>query len=115
MIAPAGSRGDGGGRDDKQGELFEPPTFSAIWPPRTSLAGEALALLLAGRQITHPEFQGITGSWRLAEPVRALRHDFGWPIQTIEIPAPTLDRPTRTIARYVMPDWVRQEVGGRRG
>jgi hypothetical protein len=112
MIAPADNRGDGSGRDGtEQGELFEPPPFSPTYPPRSSLAGEALFLLLAGRTLTHPEFESITGSWRLSEPVRALRHDYGWPVQTIEIPAPTEERPDRTIAKYMMPAWVLREVG----
>jgi hypothetical protein len=91
--------------------LIDPPPFSPKYPSRTTLAGEALALLLAGYPLTHPQFEGITNSWRLSEPIRALRHDFGWPVETIEIPAPTAERPDRYIARYVLPDWVRQQVG----
>lgn len=93
-----------------QGELFEPPQFSPTYPKSSTLNGKALALLLEGRAITHPDFQNITKSWRLSERVRALRHDYGWPVQTIEIPAPTAECPTRKIARYALPGWVIQQV-----
>ena len=95
----------------EQLNLIDPPPFSPVYPKRASLAGEALALLLAGRTLTHPEFEGITKSWRLSEPIRALRHDYGWPVVTIEIPAPTAERPDRYIAKYLLPPWVLQEVG----
>ena len=99
----------------EQLNLIDPPPFSPKYPKRSSLAGEALSVLLKGRTLTHPEFEGMTGSWRLSEPVRALRHDYGWPVETIEIPAPTADRPDRIIARYVMPQWVLEEVGDAHG
>ncbi len=96
-----------------QGELFERPVFSPTYPKRSTLAATALAHLLAGRRLTHPQFESMTNSWRLSEPIRALRHDYGWPVQTIDIPAPTADRPDRVIAEYVLPSWVVQTVGGR--
>ena len=106
-----------GGEADgiKQCELFDPPPFSPVYPKRASLAGEALAVLLAGDTLTHPQFESRTRSWRLSEFIRALRHDYGWPVETIEIPAPTAERPDRYIARYVLPQWVRQEVGANHG
>lgn len=108
-LAHPGVGGEADGMN--QGVLFEPPPFSPTYPRRATLAGEALALLLAGRAITHPDFEGVTQSWRLSEMIRALRHDYGWPVQTIEIPAPTAERPDRFIAKYIMPQWARQEVG----
>lgn len=92
--------------------LIDPPPFSPIWPKRSTLAGEALDKLLQGEAITHPDFEALTGSWRLSEPIRALRHDFGWPVETIDIPAPTEDRPERFIALYALPQWVIEEFGG---
>jgi hypothetical protein len=115
MKSPA-HLGRGGEADgSKQSYLFEPPPFSPSYPNRSTLAGEALAQLLAGRSLTHPDFEGITNSWRLSEPIRALRHDYGWPVETIEIPAPTTERPDRYIAKYVMPEWVLAEVGAAHG
>lgn len=114
MKTPDGRQAQSGVAGE-QLNLIDAPPFSPTFPNRSSLAGEALALLLAGCTLTHPEFEGITRSWRLSEPVRALRHDFGWPVQTIEIPAPTPERPDRTIAKYVMPQWVLREVGAAHG
>ena len=111
MNAAAGNRGDGGGCGEVQGVLFEAPPFSPTFPRRATLTGEALAMLLAGMALTHPDFQNITKSWRLSEMIRALRHDYGWPVQTIEIHAPTTERPDRFIARYVLPQWAREEAG----
>lgn len=91
--------------------LIDPPPFCPKYPKRSTLAGEALKLLLSGRTLTHPEFEDITNSWRLSEPIRALRHDYGWPVDTIEIPAPTAERPDRFIAKYKLPHWVIEEVG----
>lgn len=102
--APSGAVGE-------QLNLIDPPPFSPTYPSRASLTGEALALLLEGRTLTHPQFEGLTRSWRLSEPIRALRHDYGWPVQTIEIAAPTPERPDRYIAKYIMPEWVLREVG----
>jgi hypothetical protein len=114
MNAPAVHRGDGSGRGVQLAFLPE-PSFSPVWPSPSSLAGKALALLLTGRTLTHPEFEAITGSWRLSEPVRALRHDYGWPVDAIEITCPTDDRPDRTIAKYLLPSWVLKEVGAPHG
>lgn len=91
--------------------LIEPPPFSPIWSKRSSLPGRALAALLRGERLRHPRFEVMTGSWRLAEPVRKLRHQFGWPVQTIEIEAPTAENPTRVIGEYVLPQWVIDRVG----
>lgn len=114
MNGPAhlGRGGEAGGR---QGYLFEPPPFSPKYPKRSTLAGEALSRLLKGDTLTHPEFEEATCSWRLSEPIRALRHKYGWPVETIEIPAPTPDRPDRYIARYTLPPWVIEAVGGAHG
>lgn len=90
--------------------LLDPPPFSPTFPNRTTLAGRALAVLLKGCALTHPDFQSMTNSWRLSEPIRALRHDFGWPILTIEIPSPTKECPGRTIARYILAPEARRSL-----
>ena len=95
--------------------LLPPPPFSPTYPNRSTLAGEALAILLNGGSITHPQFESITASWRLSEPIRQLRRDHGWPVETIEIAAPTQERPDRYIAEYVLPAWVLEEVGVHHG
>lgn len=92
--------------------LFEPPPFSPIWPRRSTLAGRALALFLEGEALTHPDFQEHTGSWRLSEPVRALRHDYGWPVESNDIPCPTADHPDRVISRYFLPAQVLKKMRG---
>lgn len=114
MKTPDRRQADSGVVGD-QLNLIDPPPFSPTFPKPSTLAGEALKLLLSGRQITHPDFQSITKSWRLSEPIRALRHDYGWPVETIEIPAPTSDRPERIIARYTLPEWVLHELGASNG
>jgi hypothetical protein len=95
----------------EQMHLFEPPPFSPNWPKPETLAGRALALLLEGREISHPEFERISGSWRLSEPVRALRHDFGWPVCSNDLPAPTDEHPDRVISFYYLPAQVLEAVG----
>jgi hypothetical protein len=115
MTAPAGFRGDGGGRDGiGQGELFEPPPFSPTYPNPSSLEGRALSMLLAALEIEHSDFESATGSWRLGAYIETLR-DKGWPIETVGIFRPLLDRPERTIARYRLPAWVLREVGAAHG
>ena len=81
--------------------LPEPP-FNPTWPTKHTLEDKALALLLAGRAIDHPEFEGDCGSWRLAAVIFNLRA-LGWPIDTCPTPAPTDKRPGRTVALYRLP------------
>lgn len=115
MTAPAGFRGDGGGRDGiGQGELFEPPPFSPTYPNPSSLEGRALSMLLAALEIEHSDFERETGSWRLGAYIETLR-DKGWPIETQNIARPMPERSDRIIARYRMPGWVLQKVGATHG
>ena len=112
---PEGGQALSGVEEAEQLSLFGPIPFSPIYPKRTSLPGRALALLLDGRELTHPEFETLTGSWRLSEPIRALRHDFGWPVHATEISCPTAERPDRVIARYYLPSRVLQALGVQHG
>lgn len=89
--------------------LIDPPPFSPIYPTPSSLAGRALALFLKGRALTTPDFQEVTKSWRLAAYVGKLIHEYGWPVDSLDIPFS--DDPNRTISRYFMPAWVLREVG----
>lgn len=98
-------RGDGGD-GGTQGELFDLPPFSPIFPTPTTLEGQALAMLLQAAELEHPDFERATGSWRLAAYIEALR-DKGWPVQTRNVTSTD-----RVIARYRMPGWVIKQLGG---
>lgn len=79
--------------------FLDPPPFCPAWPKRNTLADRALKLFLDGRVFDHPDFIEGCGSWRLAAVVFQLRA-LGWPIDTIEISAPSAEHPGRTIAMY---------------
>lgn len=92
--------------------LFDKPPFCPTHPSPSSLSGVVLATLLRGEALTHPAFLQLTGSWRLAAYVKALR-DCGWPVESEEVRlSPTS---TRTVARYFLPSWAIQEARGCRG
>lgn len=84
--------------------------FGAIPEPQRTVpspgtqARRVLELLAGGEQPDHAEWYELAGSWRLAAHVGKLVHDFGWPVQTREVSAPTERCPNRVIARY----WLQQ-------
>ena len=86
----------------QQLSFIDPPPFCPAWPKRNSLADRALKMFLDGRVFDHPDFLEGCGSWRLAAVVFQLRA-LGWPIDTLEIPAPSEEHPGRTIALYKLP------------
>ena len=86
----------------EQLSFLPPPPFCPAWPKRGTLADTALGLLMDGRMIDHPDFQDVTASWRLGAVVFTLRA-LGWPVETIDIPAPTEQSPDRVIALYHLP------------
>jgi hypothetical protein len=111
---PAHTYGGGEAAGIKQSELFEPLPFSPFFPSPSSMLGKALSMLLEQREgITTPDFQAITKSWRLSAYVHQLIHEYGWPVISLEIPF--VDDPSRSISRYMMPEWVTKEVGVARG
>jgi hypothetical protein len=69
-------------------------------PHIDSLPARALARLLAGKQITHKDFQGQTASYRLASYIETLRNRHGWAIESRWEEGLTSDRTGRR-ARYV--------------
>lgn len=89
---PAGAVGE-------QFSFLPPPPFAPTWPKRGTLADRALGMLMDGRLIDHPDFEGSTQSWRLGAVIFTLR-SLGWPVETIEVPSPTEDAPHRVIALY---------------
>lgn len=64
----------------KQISFLPEPKYNPKYPPETSLAAKALRLMLRGMRLSHPHFESLTGSWRLAAHVHILKK-LGWPIQ----------------------------------
>ena len=51
----------------EQLSFLPPAPFCPAWPTKHTLEDKALALLIAGRAIDHPEFEGDCGSWVSAQ------------------------------------------------
>lgn len=86
----------------KQMSFLPEPDFNPIYPSMNSLEGRLLKRLLNGDSFTHPEWENETGSWRCAATKEALLKK-GWPIASLNIPAPTKEAPHRHICRYYIP------------
>lgn len=86
----------------EQLSFLPPPPFCPTWPTKGTLADKALKMLLDGCKIDHPDFENSTRSWRLGAVIFTLRR-LGWPIESIDVPSPTLDNPARIIAVYYLP------------
>lgn len=86
----------------EQTSFLPPPPFAPTWPQPGTLAATALEVFLLGESMTHPQFEAISLSWRLSHVVSVLR-ELGWPIETVDIPAPIVENPHRCIARYHLP------------
>jgi hypothetical protein len=108
MTTPA-NRCSGTGRLGEQLSLLEQAPFSPQLPKPATLAAKLLSRLLDGEELTHRKFEDATRSWRCAAYVLELR-ELGWPIETVELPAPSAECPSRHIALYRLPEWVRQEL-----
>lgn len=76
--------------------------------PGPGLAQVALRMLMTGQSMTTPDFQAVTGSWRLAAYVRELRA-LGWPVLSREVSRPIPENPNRHIAAYWLSDDARQK------
>ena len=87
------------GASGEQFSFLPPPPFCPTWPTKNTLADVALGMFMDGKHIDHPDFENSTQSWRLGAVVFTLR-TLGWPIETIEIPSPTVQSPDRVIALY---------------
>jgi len=83
----------------KREALFLELAPKMIQPRPNTLASRLLALFKEGRALTSPEFQVITGSWRLSAVVFDLK-GLNWPVQSVLIAAPSQSHPDRKISRY---------------
>jgi hypothetical protein len=68
-------------------------------PRPGTLAARLLSMFARGARLTHPDFEVLTGSWRLSAVVFELAL-LGWQVESVRINAPAPDRPDRPIARY---------------
>lgn len=82
-------------------EVPEPP-FNPSWPTKGGRDDQALQLFLAGRHLDHEDFYRESGSWRLSDAVLNL-HALGWPVVTIDKPAPSKTCPHRKVGIYSLP------------
>jgi hypothetical protein len=87
-------------RRDPRQLTFLPEVDPAPTRPNPGTLADVLVRMLAdGARLTHPDFEELTGSWRLAAVAFELGL-LGWPLTVERIPAPTPERPDRSIARY---------------
>ncbi len=68
-------------------------------------------MMLNGQSFTYPEFEVITGSWRLSAIIFTLK-GLGWPVDSHDIAAPSKDCPSRIISRYYLTDETIAKVFG---
>ena len=96
----------------EQQELFETYTFSPRLPSPSSKAGLALRILITGKSLTQPEYLRIDGSWRLSAIIFDLKNEYGWPIESLDIPAPCKENPNRYISKYKIKVWALKSLKG---
>ena len=84
--------------------LPEPP-YNPRWPKENTLAEKALQVLLTGKKVSHPQFEVLTGSWRLAAHIYTLKR-LGWPITKDMLPLAGCDEQMRErhYDVYYLPD-----------
>jgi hypothetical protein len=86
----------------EQGRLFEAPLLEPSWPNPGTLDRICLEMLLSGQCLTHPSFQAVTQSWRLAAFIERLVKLHRWPIERRDIPHPLKKRRNCDIREYRM-------------
>ncbi len=96
----------------EQMSFLPEPDFNPIYPSPNTLPARCLSLMLNGQSFTHPEFEQITGSWRLSAVIFILK-GLGWPVESYDLLAPSQECPTRTISRYYLPSKIIRAVFGR--
>lgn len=61
------------------------PKYQPRYPIQGSMAAKALRLMLGGAKVAHPDFEAVTGSWRLAAHIYVLKK-LGWPVMKELVP-----------------------------
>lgn len=95
----------------KQTSFLPDAEFNPVYPKSHTLPHRCLSMMLNGQSFTHPEFELITGSWRLSAVIFTLK-GLGWPVDSHDIPAPSKDCPSRIISRYYLSDKTIADVLG---
>lgn len=99
----------------KQQELFDAYEFSPRLPNPSTKEGIALDMMLNGEALTQPKFLEITNSWRLAASIHKLINDYGWAIESQDVPAPCTENPYRHISKYYIKEWALKSLEAHRG
>jgi hypothetical protein len=86
----------------EQLSFLPPPPFNPQWPTPNTRDALALELFLDSQRIDAEDFYAVSGSMRLADSVFQLKGK-GWPIESVDVPAPTEACPHRTISIYFLP------------
>lgn len=97
----------------KQMSFLPEPEFNPIYPSQNTLPAKCLAMMLNAQSFTHPEFEQLSGSWRLSAVIFTLK-GLGWPVESFDLAAPSPECPTRTISRYFLSPETIQRVFGER-
>jgi len=95
----------------KQTSFLPEPDFNPIYPCPGTLPARCLRMMLQAKSFTHPEFEQVTGSWRLSAVIFQLK-ELGWPVESVELQAPTPECAHRAISRYFMPPNVLHKLFG---
>lgn len=99
----------------KQLSLLPELDFTPKWPTENTLSHRALGMMLQGKCISHPDFEGETDSWRLAAHVHRL-YRLGWPIKTRQVCFYATSKPCkRRILEYYLPKEIIEKVKQSRG
>ena len=99
----------------KQQELFGAYEFSPRLPNPSTKEGIALDMMLSGETLTQPKFLEVTNSWRLAASIHKLINEYGWAIESQDIPAPCIENPYRHISKYYIKEWALKSLEAYRG
>lgn len=86
----------------EQLSFLPPPPFNPSWPTPNTRDALALELFLDSQRLDAEDFHAVSGSWRLADSVFQLKAR-GWPIESLDVPAPTEACPHRAISIYFLP------------